>query len=245
MRPTCSGFFSVFNADAIKNVQLTKGGFPARFGGRLSSVLEIDMKEGNMKEFHGSGSIGLISSKLALEGPIVKDKTSFILSGRRTYADLVAQPFLPEGQKSGYFFHDVNAKVNHIISRKDRLYLSYYGGLDKLYYRESYNDGGFGGRPSYEEETRGKLQWGNHTGSLRWNHLFSDKLFGNLTATYTQYRFLTGFENRYGERGGPTEVEGFEYSSLIRDQGLRYDLEYSLNTAPQPAQRGQLYAPPL
>src|SRR5690606_29708248 len=138
------GFFSVFNADAIKNVKLTKGGFPARHGGRLSSVLEIDLKEGNMKEFHGEGSIGLISSKLTLEGPIVKDKTSFMLSGRRTYYDILAAPIIKSQSggelKAGYYFYDVNAKVNHIFSRKDRLYVSYYGGNDKFYSKSDYDE---------------------------------------------------------------------------------------------------------
>ncbi|MGB0178265.1 MAG: TonB-dependent receptor plug domain-containing protein, partial [Owenweeksia sp.] len=213
------GFFSVFNADAIKNVQLTKGGFPARFGGRLSSVLEIDMKEGNLREFHGAGSVGLISSKLTLEGPLVKDRTSFIISGRRTYYDLLIQPFLPDYLDAGYYFGDLNLKVNHIFSRKDRLYLSYYGGLDKFYQRETYDDFG------YEERFESSLKWGNHTGSLRWNHLFSEKLFSNLTATYTQYKFNVGFSEEYNG-----QTDGFEYFSRIRDYGLRYDMEYRPNS---------------
>ena len=133
------GFFSVFNADAIKNVRLTKGGYPARFGGRLSSVLEIDMKEGNMKKIEGEGSIGLISSKLTLQGPIIKDKTSFIVSGRRTYIDILAQPFIKsanDGNPAGYYFYDLNAKLNHKFSEKDRLYLSAYLGKDRFYLSE-------------------------------------------------------------------------------------------------------------
>ena len=133
------GFFSVFNADAIKNVRLTKGGFPSRFGGRLSSVLEIDMKEGNMKKFQGEGSIGLISSKLSLEGPILKDKTSFIVSARRTYIDILAQPFIKssnDGNPAGYYFYDLNAKLNHKLSDNDRLYLSMYSGKDRFYLSE-------------------------------------------------------------------------------------------------------------
>ena len=127
------GFFSVFNPDAIKDVKLVKGGFPARYGGRLSSVLEINMKEGNMKEFHGAGSIGLVSSKLTLEGPIKTDKTSFIISGRRTYIDILARPLIANGFRSegegtegsvDAFFYDINAKINHIFSDRDRLYFS-------------------------------------------------------------------------------------------------------------------------
>lgn len=226
------GFFSVFNADAIKNVQLTKGGFPARYGGRLSSVLEIDMKEGNMKEFHGEGAIGLIASKLTLEGPIIKDKTSFVVSGRRMYYDLIIRPFLPEGLTVGYYFGDLNVKLNHIVSRKDRLYLSYYGGEDNFYFREKYNDDFFGGS-NYEYESRQGLKWGNRTGSLRWNHLFNDQVFGNLSATYTRYKFSIGYDDKTTDNStSPPTVEssGFEYFSLIEDYGLRYDLEYQLNT---------------
>lgn len=221
------GFFSVFNADAIKNVALTKGGFPARFGGRLSSVLEVDLKEGNMKEFHGEGALGLISSKLTLEGPIVTDKTSFIVSGRRTYYDLITRPFLPEDETFGYYFTDVNAKINHVFSRKDRLYASYYTGLDKFYFRSKYeNDPFFGGGEGYDEQG---IQWGNHTGSLRWNHLFNEKLFSNLTATFTQYKFSISSES-YNKFNGEESSEGFEYFSLIRDYGLRQDFEYALNS---------------
>lgn len=227
------GFFSVFNADAIKNVQLTKGGFPARYGGRLSSVLEIDMKEGNMKEFHGEGSIGLIASKLTLEGPIVKDRTSFIVSGRRTYLDVLTAPFIAAASggdyTAGYYFGDFNAKINHIISRKDRLYLSYYGGIDKFYFRDSY---AYNFGSSIEEEMEGHLKWGNHTASLRWNHLFNDRMFGNLNATFSRYQFSTGFSNKISYPGPPPLEEefGFEYFSRIRDFGLRYDLEYQVNT---------------
>jgi hypothetical protein len=124
------GLFSVFNADAIKTVRLTKGGFPARFGGRLSSVLQIDMKEGNIKEFKGDATIGLISSKLTFEGPIIKDKTSFIVSGRRTYADLFVKPFMPPSTDLTLYFYDLNTKINHKISQNDRLYLSAYMGND-------------------------------------------------------------------------------------------------------------------
>ena len=130
------GFFSVFNADAIHSTKLVKGGFPARYGGRLSSVIDIKMKEGNMKKFHGEGSIGLISSKLTLEGPIIKDKTSFLISARRTYLDLLAQPIIranSNGNSGGYYFYDVNAKVNHKFSEKDRLYISHYMGKDRAY----------------------------------------------------------------------------------------------------------------
>ena len=127
------GFFSVFNANAIKNVQLTKAGFPARYGGRLSSVLEVDMKDGNMKTFEGEGSVGLIASQLTLQGPLRKDRTSFIVSARRTYIDLLIRPFLPSNNKGGYHFYDLNAKLNHIFSPNSRVFLNVYGGDDRFW----------------------------------------------------------------------------------------------------------------
>ncbi len=188
------GFFSVFNADAINTVKLTKGGYPARYGGRLSSVLEINMKEGNNKEFKGTGTIGLLASKLTLEGPIVKDKTSFIVSGRRTYYDLLAKPFIKaqanqtEGSDfgGGYHFYDLNAKVNHKFSDKDRLFLSVYAGQDKFGFdvEEDYMD-------SSSKYDFG-LDWGNITSALRWNHVWNNKLFSNVTGTYSRYQFDTG-----------------------------------------------------
>lgn len=220
------GFFSVFNADAIQNVSLTTGGFPARFGGRLSSVLEIDLKEGNRKEFHGQGSLGLIASKLTLEGPLFSEKTSFIISGRRTYWDLLARPFLPEDLDFGYYFYDVNAKINHVFSRRDRLFASYYTGQDRFFNRQEYSDPFSGsGSDGFDEQN---LQWGNHTAALRWNHLFNPRLFSNLTATFSQYAFSVGFESLSRE-SGIEERAGYEYLSRIRDLGLRYDLEHSLN----------------
>ena len=171
-----AGFFSVFNADAIKNVRLTKGGFPARYGGRLSSVLEIDMKDGNMKEFKADATVGLISSKLMIEGPIVKDKTSFIVAGRRTYIDLFVRPFMPNNTDLTLHFYDLNAKVNHRFSRKDRLFISAYAGDDifGVDFTENFSDGS-----GFNEDTRliAGLGYGNITSTIRWNHLFGDKLF--------------------------------------------------------------------
>ena len=210
------GFFSVFNADAIKNVKLTKGGFPARFGGRLSSVLEIDMKEGNMKEFKGEGSLGLISSKLALEGPIIKDKVSFIVSGRRTYADLLLNSLNPadSGVDGGYYFYDLNAKLNYKISNRDRIYLSGYFGDDifGLNFSDNSDEFNFG------------LGWGNKTATLRWNHLFSDKLFSNTTFTYSRY----AFDIDQGFDSGDYDLR-FGYISGLKDFGSRTDFEFSPN----------------
>ena len=233
------GFFSVFNADAIKNVRLTKGGFPSRFGGRLSSVLEIDMKEGNMKKFQGEGSVGLISSKLSIEGPILKDKTSFIVSARRTYIDILAQPFIRKtnnGNPAGYFFYDVNAKINHKISDRDRLYLSLYSGKDRFYLSEDYNsndqkttsDDNF----SYRDEADFGLEWGNLTSSLRWNHLFSNKLFSNTTLTFTKYKFQTDLTSstfqRFQNMVSQDSLQ-FVYYSGIEDVGAKIDFDYIPN----------------
>ncbi|MGB2279353.1 MAG: TonB-dependent receptor [Flavobacteriales bacterium] len=231
------GFFSVFNADAIKNVRLTKGGFPARFGGRLSSVLEIDMKEGNMKKIEGEGSIGLISSKLTLQGPIIKDKTSFIVSGRRTYIDILAQPFIRssnDGNPAGYYFYDLNAKLNHKFSEKDRLYLSAYLGKDRFYLSEGDESSFLANNTNYQSTSRNDfgLDWGNITSSLRWNHLFSNKLFANTTLTYSKYQFNTIFDS-YTSEVTPyttdTDTTNFNYFSGVKDYGAKFDFDYLPN----------------
>jgi len=222
------GFFSVFNADAIQNVTLIKGGFPARYGGRLSSVIDIRMKEGDNKEFHGTGSVGIISSKLALEGPI-NEKTSFIVSGRRTYIDILAQPFIKmyaaaedlDNFGTGYYFYDLNSKINHKFSDKSRLYLSAYLGNDKAYskYRDEYNS------EVYEENA--KLRWGNITTALRWNYLINPKLFSNTTLTYSRYKFLVGMDG-YQKTGEPVteQTSSFEYNSGIEDITAKIDFDY-------------------
>ena len=231
------GFFSVFNADAIKDVKLTKGGFPARYGGRLSSVLEINMKEGNNQEFHGSGSVGLISSKFMLEGPILKNKASFIVSGRRTYIDAVARPLVSyylreEGIKGqiGYFFYDLNAKLNYKISDNDRIYLSAYTGDDKFYVNtvETDEDPAFG---RAENEIKSNLGWGNITTALRWNHLWTNQLFSNVTATYSRYNFNTLVGSRFEEintEGVTTDKQEFGagYDSGIDDYSVKLDFDY-------------------
>ena len=230
------GFFSVFNADAIKDVTLIKGGFPARYGGRLSSVLDITMKEGNMKEFHGSGSIGIIASKLTLEGPLFKDKASFIVSARRTYIDILARPFIAlafsqeQGQSGsfGYFFYDFNGKLNWKISPKDRVYLSTYTGDDVFFTRlKSTFEGDVN---DIEENVQIGFGWGNLTSTLRWNHLWTDKLFSNTAITYSRYRFSTdnGFSTEEfvgGELENSTDV-GFGYVSGINDISAKIDFDY-------------------
>ncbi|MDA9663540.1 TonB-dependent receptor [bacterium] len=181
------GFFSVFNADAIKDINIIKGGMPAEYGGRLSSVLDITMKDGNNKKYQVDGGIGLLSSRMTLQGPIKKNKSSFIISGRRTYVDVLSKPFLnkPDSETgepnpfsgSGYYFYDLTTKINYRISDKDRLFLSGYFGRDVFNFSD--NESGFGI----------EIPWGNATTSLRWNHLFNDKLFMNTSAIFTDYRF--------------------------------------------------------
>ncbi|MEM6802935.1 MAG: TonB-dependent receptor, partial [Bacteroidota bacterium] len=221
------GFFSVFNADALSSVKLYKGGFPARYGGRLSSVLDIRMKEGNLNKFEAEGSIGIISSKLSVQGPIQKGKTSFILSGRRTYLDLLTRPIskiASNGEVSaGYFFYDLNGKINHIFSEKDRLYLSFYMGDDK------FGGSGTTKEETYEDEFKLGLGWGNRIAALRWNHVWSNNLFSNVTTTFSRYQLKTTAE------GGSTfitpdttitEVFGLRYISKIQDWGARIDFDY-------------------
>lgn len=174
------GFFSVFNADAVKNIDLIKGGMPASFGGRISSVLDISLKEGNNKKHTFEGGIGLISSRLTAQGPLKKGVSSYIISARRTYIDVLARPFVnPESAfaGSGYYFYDLNAKVNYTLSDRDRIFLSGYFGRDVFGFNSA--TVGFGA----------EIPWGNAMGSLRWNHIFSDQLFMNVNATYSKYEF--------------------------------------------------------
>lgn len=209
------GFFSVFNTDAIKNVSLYKGGFPARFGGRLSSVVDIRMKEGNEKEFHGGVQVGLISSKFYVEGPLKKNKTAFHLSGRRTYVDLVTRPFMPDDEVVSYFFYDLNAKVNHKFSDRSRLYLSAYTGRDKAS-DEYESEFGY----NYHDKYKSELYWGNLTTALRWNYIFSNKLFANTTLTYSDYRLNVKDWSEYqSEYDGNKykETTDYKYKSGIED----------------------------
>lgn len=202
------GFFSVFNADAIKNISLTKGGMPANYGGRLSSVLDITMKDGNYKEYKVDGGIGLIASRLTIQGPILKDKSSFIVSGRRTYIDILTKPFINEESNfsgSAYFFYDFNAKLNYILSDKDKLFMSGYFGKDVFTFNSASSNFGL------------KIPWGNATASLRWNHLFSDKLFVNTTAIYSAYNF---------QFQGSADDFKFGLYSGIRDWNLKADFSY-------------------
>jgi hypothetical protein len=231
------GFFSVFNADAINQVKLVKGGFPAEYGGRISSVIDIRMNEGDMKKIHGEGSVGIISSKLMLNGPIIKDKTSFMITGRRTYIDLLARPLIKAANSQngndqvtgGYFFYDVNAKLNHIINANNRIYLSAYLGNDKFYVNSEYDYINQSDSKTYIEENTGGIKWGNKIMALRWNHKFSPKLLLNTTLNYSDYQFTTGFgltSYEKGNQANPTEDFSFEYLSGITDFGGNMNFYY-------------------
>lgn len=229
------GFFSAFNSDAIKNVTLYKGSFPAHFGGRISSVLDVTTNNGNDKEYHGVASIGAISAKLSLEGPIIKEKTTFSISARRTYADALIQPIvsligLSEGMKTnaGYYFYDLNAKVTHKFSDRSRLYASYYMGDDVIYAKVKTRDGIlFGG--SFKEYMKMGYNWGNIVGSLRWNYVINPKLFMNVSGAYTRYRNDVSLGQEYSDMTTFENLE-MQYKSGIQDLVGRVDFDYT----PQP-----------
>ena len=223
------GFFSVFNADAINSVDVMKGGFPARYGGRLSSVIDIRMKEGNNQEFHGEGGIGLIASRVTLEGPLKKGKSSFMVSGRRTYADIFMRPIIrasSDGEvDAGYFFYDVNAKANIYLTPKDHLYVSGYFGRDKFSIKEDYTSSSGGN----EGGLKSGIQWGNSTAVVRWNHEFGKRLFSNVTANYTRYAFDLFADETSTGSSGAKERFFQKYFSGIRDFSTRFDLDFLPN----------------
>ena len=234
------GFFSVFNPDALKNVTLYKGSFPAHFGGRLSSVVDIRMKEGDMQQYHGNVSVGLISSKLNLEGPIVKDKLSFNLSFRRTYSDLLMKPVLgimkryvdgADKLNAGYYFYDFNGKLNWKISDKDRLYLSFYTGDDAIFFGVKYKDYDYED-VNYSDYMGLNWKWGNKVSSLRWNHVMSQQLFMDASVNYTQYRHNLGMDVReeYNYlQDNSVEKSEYEmaYKSGINDLTAKVDFDYT------------------
>ncbi|HIP32966.1 MAG TPA: TonB-dependent receptor [Crocinitomicaceae bacterium] len=206
------GFFSVFNADAVKSVNLIKGSMPANFGGRMSSVLEVNMNEGNKKRFGVKGGIGAISSRLTIEGPLKKDKGSFIVSARRTYLDVIMKAAIPDDSPfagTSYFFYDLNLKMNYEISKKDKIFLSGYYGKDEF---------SFG---NLDDNFQIDMPWGNGIAALRWNHIFSSKLFMNVTATMTDYQFsFISSQDQFR----------FKLNSGIRDWGGKVDFTYFPNT---------------
>lgn len=198
------GFFSTFNSDAIKDVRLFKGTAPAEYGGRLSSVLDVKMNEGNNKRYRIGGGIGLISSRLYVEGPIVKDKGSFLITGRRTYADLFLKLSSNEQMKNNeLYFYDINAKANYRIDDKNKIYFSAYLGRDVM-----------------KMSNRFGIDWGNTTATLRWNHLWSQKLFSNTSLIYSDYDYRVNI-NR--------EADEFSLTSSIQNINLKHEFQYFLN----------------
>lgn len=202
------GFFSVFNSDALKNVTLIKGGMPANYGGRISSVVDIAMKDGNNKKYQVEGGIGTISSRVSIQGPVVKEKASFIISARRTYVDVLAKPFIKKESSfygSGYYFYDLNTKFNYKFSEKDRLFMSGYFGRDVFTFKNK------------ERSFNARIPWGNSTGTIRWNHVFSSKLFANASVVWNDYQFA--FE------GAQSNFE-VKFNSAIRDITTKIDFDY-------------------
>lgn len=189
------GFFSVFNADAIKDIKLYKGGIPARFGGRVSSVLDVRQKEGNRKNFELNGGIGIISSRLAAEGPMFNDRGSFLVAGRGSYAHLFLQA---SGGENSAYFYDLNLKTNYNIDANNKLYLSGYFGRDEFNFGANFNSG-----------------YGNTSGNLRWNHIFSDRVFSNLSFIYSDYDYILDFNSFE-----------FDWVSEITNYNIKYDLTY-------------------
>ena len=199
------GFFSVFNPDAVKDVKLYKGGIPAEYGGRLSSILDVRMKEGNVKEYEVNGGIGTIFSRFAVEGPIVKDKASFILAGRRSYIDVLANHFFKGDLKDvGLYFYDLTFKTNYNINEKNRVYLS-----------------GYLGRDNFKFDARQGFDWGNKTATLRWNHLFSDKIFSNTSLFASEYDYSFQF--------GEDDDDEFRWKSTILTYNLKQQFSYFIN----------------
>ena len=197
------GFFSTFNSDAIKDAVLYKGNQPANFGGRLSSVMDIKMNEGNNKRFNVSGGVGVISSRLNVEGPIIKDKASFLISGRRTYVDMFLKA-TDQFKENKLYFYDLNAKVNYRINQKNRVFMSGYFGRDKLGLGNAFG-----------------IIWGNATGTIRWNHIVNDKLFSNTSVIYSSYDYLIGISN---------EDVNFDIKSSIKDVNIKQEFQYFMNT---------------
>jgi hypothetical protein len=206
------GFLSVFNADAVRNVEIIKGGMPANYGGRLSSILSVNLKEGNNQKYKFSGGIGTIASRFAAEGPIVKGKSSFIVSGRRTYIDILVKPFIADSLRSnGYYFYDLNLKTNYILSDKDRLFFSGYIGSDIFTFTSPAN-----------KEINFNIAWGNKMASMRWNHVYSGRLFANMSLIYNRYDLNNEFRFGLGDFKAK-----FVTSSGIQDVTLKYDLQHN------------------
>jgi hypothetical protein len=220
------GLVSIFNTDAISNINLIKGGFPARYGNRLSSVMDIRMKDGNLKEVKCNAMIGMVASKISIEGPIKQDTSSYIISFRRFMYDLITRPLSKivfDKVSAGYTFYDFNAKFNYKLSDNDRLYLSVYSGKDKMTIKMKDNS------DNSKYMNRSSLGWGNNLIAVRWNHLFNTKLFSNTTISYSQYKYNTEFENN-NKTGTDKETIFNRFTSGINDLAIKFDIEYYHST---------------
>ena len=230
------GFFSVFTPEAVKKVTFYKSSFPARYNGRVSSVIDVRTKDGDMQKFKKSISFGLLTSRFTVEGPIKKDKTSFSVSGRTTYLSLLTTPIFAllkiDGEKTnfGYWFYDFNVKVNHKFSDKDRLYVSFYRGVDKFWLKDKYEYKDSDGKSN--DVDKYYLRWGNLISTVRWNHVFSPRLFSNATLSFNKYKMSVGNEyesnsNWSGDKS--SEYYESEYNSSIIDFGLSDDFDFMAN----------------
>jgi len=219
------GFFSIFNTDAIKDMQLYKGGIPARYGGRASSVLDIRQREGSSKKFKGEGGLGLLFSRLTLEGPIKKEKLSFLVSGRRSYFDLFF-PLFKSLKKNKVYFYDLNAKLSWDINENNKLFVSGYFGADamKLKFEEEI-DSEEGNNPQQNKQSETiDFQWKNATTTVRWNHIFSDKLFMNVSGIFSRYNYALSSKN---SAGGPTgSASNFKWTSAVENWIVKPDFTY-------------------
>lgn len=205
------GFFSIFNTDAIRSAEMTKAGIPANFGGRLASVLDVSMKEGNIKKYEVDGGIGLIYSRINLQGPIVKNKASFLISGRRTYVDLIIQPFLKEDSDlkgMRFYFYDLNGKINWIINDKHHVFFSGYYGSDVY---------GFNYSSSSSSDLKFTFKWNNASAALRWNYMINSQLFLNTSILFSDYNFNTDVM---------LDIYNFNILSSIRDYTAKTELSY-------------------
>ena len=208
------GFFSVFNPDAVKSLNLIKGGFPAEYGGRTSSVLDIRMKDGNNQHFNVNGGIGNIFSRLSVEGPLVKDKSSFIVAARRSYIDLLMKPFVKGDMKDTKLnFYDITAKANYKFNENNALFISGYFGRDVFGFGKDVN-----------------MNWGNSTATVRWNHVFTNRLFLNLTTYYSKYDYSLQFSNDSKKKSNE-DAQGYDWTSNIINYGLKPSFTYYINSA--------------
>jgi len=202
-------FFSVFNTDALKDVKVYTGAFPAEYGGRLSSIVDLRMRDGNKQNYSGSGSVGLLSSQLTFEGPFLKNRSSFIVSGRYSYAGAMARLASLAGNKlsvlkgTELYFYDVNAKLNHRINEKNHVYLSLYSGMDHFYCEAI--------------DLSSSMSWGNTTGTLRWNHVYSSKLFSNIMLIFSDYRYSTIFLN---------DARRYRWLAGLQQKGIKANFDF-------------------